>query len=62
MRSKTRKYKNIEILLTISAGPVWFSDGVYNYLLAHKATLNPTDFLTYFQYTCEVSTRKRVRK
>ncbi|KAK3812539.1 MAG: hypothetical protein J3R72DRAFT_68580 [Linnemannia gamsii] len=29
----------------------WFSDSVYNYLLAHKATLNPADFFTYFQYT-----------
>jgi len=35
----------------------WFSDSVYNYLLAHKATLNPADFFTYFQYTDKTCNR-----
>ncbi|GJJ79271.1 hypothetical protein EMPS_11632 [Entomortierella parvispora] len=29
----------------------WFSDNTFSYLLAHKATLNPSDFFTSLQYT-----------
>jgi len=29
----------------------WFSDNIFSYLMAHKATLNPSDFFTSLQYT-----------